>query len=121
MDRFNVKGLPENIRVGVFSVPINLIPAAISEQRGYWGAFQPTIHAIEISEDFPSAAKALETLIHEIFHAVFWINHIDLKVDDEERVVLSFGKSMAQIYADNPSLVKWVAITAKKAKGDLDG
>lgn len=54
----------------------------------------------------------LETLIHEITHAIYW--YYDIQDEDiEERVVSKLGVGWAQVYRDNPELIKLISKLSK--------
>jgi len=53
-----------------------------------------------------------ETLIHEIFHAIYWSYNIK-ENDDEERTVTAFGIGWSQVLNTNKSLRKFIKSESK--------
>lgn len=49
----------------------------------------------------------LDTLIHEIFHAIFFTYGIE-EDDNEERTVAALGTAWVQVLRDNPELRKYI-------------
>jgi hypothetical protein len=57
---------------------------------------------------------ALDTVLHELMHAVYSVCHLRVS-DDEERVVGMISSSLVQVFRDNPKLVAWIEKAASKA------
>lgn len=102
-----IRGIPDTIRVGPFDMAIRLIHHREAEAEQRWGCFHSVSQAIEIQEDFPTAQKAADTLLHEIGHAIYWTYGINDK-DNEERIVSTFATGWVQVYQDNPWLMNWI-------------
>ncbi len=49
----------------------------------------------------------VDTLLHEIFHAIFFTYGIQ-EDDDEERTVAALGTAWVQVLRDNPELRKYI-------------
>ena len=67
----------------------------------------PQAGAIRFDGEMPSAAKMLDTLLHEIFHAIFWAYGIEDK-DEEERTVSTMATGWAAFLRDNPAFNTWM-------------
>ena len=52
--------------------------------------------------------KVLDTLLHELNHAVYWAYGMEDE-DKEERIVGTMATAWAQIFRDNPEFVAWIA------------
>ena len=50
----------------------------------------------------------VDTLLHELFHAIWSIGQLKEKDQEEERAVAVMASYMTQILRDNPHLVKWI-------------
>ncbi len=75
--------------------------AGTCEERGF------IIELNASNEIHPFPLAALETVLHEITHSVFYTSHIT-KGDTEERVCQSMGSVLTQIFRDNPKLIAWI-------------
>ena len=56
--------------------------------------------------------QVLTTLLHEINHAIFNLYHI-VNEDEEEDIVTVLGVAWAQVYRDNPELIKFITKSMK--------
>jgi hypothetical protein len=112
-------GLPETLRIGAYDWRIYLKPEIKDEtgddiaghcvERGFTFEFNtdPDIHS--------NPLIAMETVLHEITHAIFSTGHIT-KGDTEERVCLILGSLWTQIYRDNPKLMQWIVDVLAEVK-----
>ena len=98
--------LPKSLRIAAFTFEIEEFhPMAAAACRRY-GEFSAMEMRIRID---PQAGdvKTVDTLMHEITHAIFWSYGIDDK-DEEERVAGFMGTAWTQIYRDNPDLLRFL-------------
>jgi len=59
--------------------------------------------------------KLLDTFLHEINHAIYWAYHLE-DTDKEERTIGTMATAWAQIYRDNPRLLRFInLVCAEKA------
>lgn len=65
---------------------------------------------IRIRQDFATPFKAVDTLLHEIMHAIFWAYGVG-EDDKEERMVAMFGTALMTLHRDNPWLAGWISET----------
>lgn len=56
--------------------------------------------------------KAVDTLLHEINHAIYWAYGIN-DDDKEERVVGTFATAWTQVFRDNPRLLQYITESLK--------
>ncbi len=113
------QNFPPTLRIGAYDWRVEILPdlkdeegtdlAGTCEERGFIIQINS---AIDINP-FPLAA--VETVIHEITHAVFFASHL-AKGDTEERVCLSVGAIWTQILRDNPKLVAWFGWALKECQ-----
>ena len=102
-----VRSLPKSIRVGGYDVRIGLMARADSEAASVYGLFWPSKQLIELETGFASKEKVVETFLHEVVHAIYWVAGI--KEDDgEERTTAAMGRVWMQIHRDNPWLGEWI-------------
>lgn len=77
-----------------------------SQARGKYGEFSSLELRILLDPLMPPV-KAVDTLIHEVLHAIWWC-YIIKDEDKEERVVQTECSAWVQIYRDNPQLLAWI-------------
>ena len=103
-------GLPKKIKVAAFDIDIRLVGHEEMASRGEWGNFQAYAYLINIDSSIPSNYKLVDTLLHEIGHALYWAYGIE-DYDKEERIVRTFATGWTQVYRDNPELVAFIVKT----------
>jgi hypothetical protein len=105
--RTAIEALPEIIRIGGFDISIQKWNhhQVLGTQR--WGEFSSNEQTLRIRLDMPTKFKAVDTLLHEVMHAVFWAYGVEDE-DKEERIVASLGSAQVALYRDNPWLLKWI-------------
>lgn len=102
--------LPESLRIGAFDVKVERWhPHAAGAQSRYgeWSSLELTVR-LDVSVH---PLKVLDTLLHEINHAVYWAYGL-VDEDNEERTVFTLSKAWTQIYRDNPDLLPWISAVA---------
>ena len=67
--------------------------------------------------------ELLDTLVHEVLHAVFseydLENALDIDRELHEKVVSLLAKGLVGVFVDNPSLIKDINVMAAKVRKDL--
>jgi len=98
--------LPEKIKIGphVFTV-ISRDQAWFDENRMY-GRMYSTELTIEVCLNF-SPTVVLDTFLHEVLHAVYFVYGMECK-DNEERTVGVMSTGLTQVLVDNPTLLKCI-------------
>ncbi len=95
--------LPPSIRIGPFDVALEA-KDKLSE-ADEWGDFE--VVTIRLKSAQPSPTFAVDTLLHEIYHAIYkW--HSLRKHDDEERICSVMATGLTQVLRDNPKLLAWI-------------
>lgn len=102
-----VRSLPKSIRVGGYDVRIALMSRLDSECASVYGLFWPAKQLIELETGFASKEKVVETFLHEVTHAIYWVAGIKDE-DGEERTVTAMAKVWMQIFKDNDWLAPWI-------------
>lgn len=102
-----LRRLPPYVRVGAHDWRIILWPAnkAIGEARN--GECCSAMQEIRIQESLPTRYTAVDVVLHEITHAVYWGTSLDDK-DEEERIVESISMGLTGLFRDNPWLPDWI-------------
>lgn len=97
--------LPSEVRVGGFTYKVYERSDFVKNQ-GAFGTCDNDLSIIMIGRDLTKAMQ-LNTLIHEIFHAIYYVYSIQDN-DEEERVVNTFANGWHQVLNDNPQLVNYI-------------
>jgi hypothetical protein len=103
-----VADLPASIRVGGVDVAViawSMHSAVASRRWGEWSAMELVIR---VQDQMPSAMRAIEVVLHEVLHAIWWAYSIPDKDIEEEAAVSQLGAAWAALWRDNPALLSWV-------------
>ncbi len=105
-------GLPKKLRIGPWDYNISLVHKIDDGQS--FGCFTADKCEIQIRVDHPSAPYAVDTVLHELLHAVFHVQSLhESDLEKEEHVVSMVAKAWTQVFRDNPTLLKWIAGSLK--------
>lgn len=99
--------LPSRLRIGAVDFDVELrsmLHAAAHMRRGEFSAEEQTIW---VQEQFASSHCAAQTVVHEVLHALFYVQGIE-QGDSEERIVGALARGLVQVFRDNPGLVPWL-------------
>lgn len=99
--------LPAFVRVGPYDIALTPMGGIDTYARRAVGQFSARELTISYAREAPSKVDALDTLLHEINHAIFWAYRI-YDEDKEERTVGTFATGWTQVYRDNPWLLEWI-------------
>lgn len=101
--------LPNSVRVGAFDFRIeDWSPTAAHAERKF-GDFCSLQCLIRVDSSV-NPMKVLDTLIHEINHAIYWAYCLEAQ-DNEERTVGTMSTAWVQVYRDNPDLIRFIEST----------
>jgi len=98
--------LPKKIKVGPFNVTCVVVPRMV-ENEGVWGKYDHLRYRLRISDGHPDDVALLDTVLHELFHAIYHVYNIK-DDDEEERTVHTLATGFTQVLLDNPQLVKYI-------------
>ncbi len=98
---------PRSIRVGPYDIAVVAESATWAAANAKFGEFSAIEQAIRFDGEMPSAAKMLDTVVHEIFHALFWAYGIEDE-DKEERTVGTMATAWVAFLRDNPAFNVWM-------------
>ena len=102
-----VEALPASVRVGPFDFEIRLVSHHEASGRSRWGTCNSIARVIDIQREMPDVHQAINTLLHEVLHAIYWAYGIE-DGDKEERVVNHFALALLTLHRDNPWLADWI-------------
>lgn len=96
--------LPASIRVGPYDIALIVESPEWAEENTAFGLFKFWLMTIQLSSEQPSPIHMLDTFLHEVNHAVWYVQGIKPR-DSEERKVTAISTAWAQTYRDNPWLL----------------
>lgn len=102
-----IESLPDHVRVGGFDFAIVKWGAHAATAAQRWGECSTIEQMIRVQLNMPTPFKAVDTVLHEITHALYWVYGIH-DDDKEERIVGAMASAWMQIYRDNPWLLDWI-------------
>lgn len=105
--------LPGHMQVGPFRVRIETWEGNEAHSESKFGTFSSVTLKIRISAGIASPELLIDTFLHEVLHALWWLQGIQ-DGDDEERTVRSMATGMVMLFRDNPWLPEWVTATMER-------
>lgn len=96
---------PSSVRVLGRPMRIKLLSA--SRLPDVCGQFEPTKNIISIHKDMP-LAELQDTVLHEILHAVLYMQGRENGGDVEELFVRALATGLLGVLHDNPELPSWL-------------
>jgi len=99
--------LPATIYLGHRKLKVKEISSKIADKDGVYGDFDSAKDIIRIDKTLKSPKK-LNTLIHEIVHAILDHFNAELKLKDEEKVCEVLGSGLTDLLFQNPKLIKYI-------------
>lgn len=108
------EGLPEFLKVGPFKVRLEI--KAKLEDEDIWGGFYNSDdnraeYVIELRMAQPTPAFALDTVLHEVMHAIYKTFGLT-DGETEEKVASALATGWVMVLRDNPELTKWIGAAA---------
>jgi len=91
------------VKVGGMDIDIVRVP--LNEEM--FGDFSYINSRIRIEEKLVGAVL-VDTVLHELNHAVWAMGQLEGKAQTEERAVSVMATYWTQIFRDNPKLIKWI-------------
>ena len=98
--------VPDLIKIGYAVYTVEPFKEGVGEAKRRLGECNHHTKIIHMRFDVPNY-EILNTLIHEIYHAIFQVYVIDSE-DAEERIVTTLTNGWIQVYRDNPELIKFI-------------
>lgn len=97
--------LPKKIRIGYIDYVVKEMPQHVTASEGDCYSHTRTIR---VKTKRRPEAFVLNTLLHEIFHGIFYTQGLHTVVEDdmEETVVTCLVNGLSQVLRDNPEVKK---------------
>ncbi len=111
--------LPKQLRIGPYNYPIQVMDGDLVDSDGktdedavgmhLWGAH------IQIKRTQHNDVFAADTVLHEIFHALYKNLAVD-HFTSEESLVSAFATGLTQVLMDSPELRSWLETALSNGK-----
>jgi hypothetical protein len=98
--------IPSSVKIGYRSYEIKHWDMLEANNCDAWGMCDNTNAIIWVCTDLQPRV-VVDTLLHEIMHAIWYYMGLDEK-HGEEPVVHRLGTGLTQVFCDNPTLVRWI-------------
>lgn len=99
--------LPSTVRIGPYDIKVSIVDATPDEDD--WGVYYDDQCLICLATGAPNGPFAVDSVLHEILHAVYRMAKL-AEGDGEERVVSLVSVGLTQIFRDNPELLEWIKV-----------
>ena len=93
----------KSVKVGPTDFSIEYVP--LNEEL--FGDFSYINSRIRIEENLKGTAL-VDTVLHEILHAIWKLGQLKDKREDEERAVAIMATYLTQVLRDNPKMLTWL-------------
>ena len=103
----DVVALPSRVRVCGFDFDIVAYRRMEAVGAQKWGEFSSAELTIRI-DPCARPQKVVDTMLHEILHAMMWVYDLNAIKDDEERVCSVLATAWLAFFRDNPTVVDWI-------------
>ena len=105
---------PTKIKVACYDIDIIDFTPHESAIKARFGEFSCLENCIRLDPSI-TRINQIDTLLHEINHAIYWAYGID-DADKEERIVAAFATAWTQVFRDNPALLDFITASLHKTK-----
>ena len=105
--RDDVVALPTSVRVCGFDFDIVAYRRMEAVGAQNWGEFSSAELTIRI-DPCARPQKVVDTMLHEILHAMMWVYDLHGRTDDEERMCSVLATAWLAFFRDNPTVVEWI-------------
>ncbi|MFH2076326.1 MAG: hypothetical protein ABIJ57_13435 [Pseudomonadota bacterium] len=106
--------LPPKLRIGPFDFDIVVWSNEKGTDVGKFGEFSVVDGTISL--DVTREHKTLDTLIHEILHAIWWTGNLAEENVSEEDAVSALSTGLLLMLRDNPEILKIINQWAKRTR-----
>lgn len=103
--------LPPKVRIGPYDYKL-IVVDKIKDDEECWGLCEQGKLSITVSRAQPNSLFAVDTVVHEILHAIY-VNAGLQPVSTEESVCSAIATGLTQVFRDNPKLLAWVTKAVK--------
>jgi hypothetical protein len=105
--------LPPKIKIGSLTYAMEVVEK-IDDEDDSWGHCMPAEATIRVIGRHPTPAHLVDTVLHELFHAVWAERGLHKPRENEERAVQALSAGTTALLRDNPKLHRWINRGLKK-------
>jgi hypothetical protein len=105
--------MPKLVRIGPFDFEIVTWTSLESNAARRYGECSTQEQKLRICREMSSCEKLVDTVLHEVLHAIFWAYSIEDGFN-EEQTVTRISTAFLSLFRDNPELLLWVNETLRK-------
>ena len=102
--------LPKQVKIGPYWFKIKSDETDPDEMEDF-GECNTTTQTITV-ETNQQPMIVLDSLIHEINHAIWWVFQLE-DTDVEEKIVSVMATGWTMVHGDNPELLQWICDTVR--------
>lgn len=97
----------KSIKIDSLTYPVIELPE-VKDKKGtaLWGKFSSTDQKIYLDRNMPTEEKRLETLFHEVLHAIWHQRLLGYADNKEETVVYNLTNGLVTFFKDNPKFLQ---------------
>lgn len=103
--------LPKTIRVGYRDFAVKPMTAYEAQSVNRFGECDVRNGVIKVCTEY-GAAKAANTLLHEVLHAAWFVGYLDGHTD-EEPAVGTLANVLSEVWRDNPEFIAFMSESLK--------
>jgi hypothetical protein len=100
-----LRSLPKALRIGAQTYAVKLVD--FPPEKRVWGEFDSDLHIISLSRTMPTPGRAIETVLHEVLHAMWASRQLPGEVR-EEAAVEQLAPAIMCLFNDNPRFRAWL-------------
>ena len=105
---------PKTVRVGTFTYTVAVVDGLKDDEGDdQWGLCIHSKQSIQIDNGHATPLAAVDTIIHEIMHAI-WDERGLGKKEPEERAIQALATGLTGVLQNNPKLMTWIRRGLKK-------
>jgi hypothetical protein len=112
--------IPAHIKVGAYRYKVVQRGDLWQRANEVYGQFHSTDQTIDLVVEGVSDVLILDTLTHEILHAIWWSVGLH-DSDPEERVVTALATGYTGVLADNPDYVDYIQVVTITEREKYNG
>ena len=101
----------KQVKIGYLEADVNPVKGRDAEKREIFGEFFSKHHEIDYDEDMVDS-EIVNTLLHEIGHAIVHVFGIEFTNNEqEEKVIKSLMGGLTTVFKDNKEFLDWLRTT----------
>lgn len=118
---YRILGFPDRVKVGPYFYGFSIEDAIYDENddgsqgNRLYGQCRNVDQVIRLQREYRCVGQAIDTVIHECLHAIWWTFHLGGELE-EEPAVTNIATGWTQLMMENPDLDRWINRALKSAR-----